>query len=99
MKSNVVSRSVFVDFLPRACQAVATVAKSLVMVGMVTTVAFAAPAEAAPKYAGIVIDRASRRPVMMVSAAGGVDIEEVARETPEKIRRVVIDPRYGLLGH
>ncbi|HKY60839.1 MAG TPA: ADP-forming succinate--CoA ligase subunit beta [Gemmatimonadota bacterium] len=50
-------------------------------------------------YAGIVIDRASRRAVMMVSAAGGVDIEEVARETPEKIRRVEIDPRYGLLGH
>jgi succinyl-CoA synthetase beta subunit len=35
----------------------------------------------------------------MVSAAGGVDIEEVARTTPEEIRRVEIDPRYGLLGH
>nr|WP_298096525.1 D-alanyl-D-alanine carboxypeptidase [uncultured Shinella sp.] len=56
MKSNVVSRSVFLDFLPRSCQAVATVAQGLVMVGMVTTVAFAAPAEASPKYAGIVID-------------------------------------------
>jgi succinyl-CoA synthetase beta subunit len=54
---------------------------------------------ASEAYAGIVIDRASRRPVMMVSAAGGVDIEEVARATPEKIRRVEIDPRYGLLGH
>jgi succinyl-CoA synthetase beta subunit len=54
---------------------------------------------ASEAYAGIVIDRASRRPVMMVSAAGGVDIEEVARETPEKIRRVEIDPRHGLLGH
>ncbi len=54
---------------------------------------------ASEAYAGIVIDRASRRPVMMVSAAGGVDIEEVARSTPEKIRRVEIDPRYGLLGH
>ncbi|MGH7558198.1 MAG: ADP-forming succinate--CoA ligase subunit beta [Gemmatimonadota bacterium] len=50
-------------------------------------------------YAGIVVDRASRRAVMMVSAAGGVDIEEVARETPEKIHRVAIDPRYGLLNH
>jgi succinyl-CoA synthetase beta subunit len=35
----------------------------------------------------------------MVSAAGGVDIEEVARETPEKIHKVEIDPRYGLLNH
>ncbi len=56
MKSNVVSRSVFLDFLPRSCQAVATVAQGLVMVGMVSTDAFAAPAEASPKYAGIVID-------------------------------------------
>ncbi|HET9581312.1 MAG TPA: ADP-forming succinate--CoA ligase subunit beta [Gemmatimonadota bacterium] len=54
---------------------------------------------ASEAYAGIVIDRASRRPVMMVSAAGGVDIEEVARSTPEKIQRVGIDPRYGLLNH
>lgn len=50
-------------------------------------------------YVGIIIDRASRRPVLMVSAAGGVDIEEVARETPEKIHKVRIDPRYGLLTH
>ncbi|HEU4463510.1 MAG TPA: ADP-forming succinate--CoA ligase subunit beta [Gemmatimonadota bacterium] len=50
-------------------------------------------------YVGIIVDRASRRPVLMVSAAGGVDIEEVARETPEKIHRVAIDPRYGLLRH
>jgi succinyl-CoA synthetase beta subunit len=39
---------------------------------------------ASEAYAGIIVDRASQRPVMMVSAAGGVDIEEVARETPEK---------------
>ncbi len=54
---------------------------------------------ASEAYAGIVVDRASQRPVMMVSAAGGVDIEEVARETPEKIHKVAIDPRYGLLNH
>ncbi|HET6617877.1 MAG TPA: ADP-forming succinate--CoA ligase subunit beta [Gemmatimonadota bacterium] len=50
-------------------------------------------------YVGIIVDRASQRPVLMVSAAGGVDIEEVARETPEKIHRVQIDTRYGLLNH
>jgi succinyl-CoA synthetase beta subunit len=50
-------------------------------------------------YVGIIVDRASKRPVLMVSAAGGVDIEEVARETPEKIHKVAVDPRYGLLNH
>ncbi len=48
-------------------------------------------------YVGITIDRASRRPVLIVSAAGGIDIEEVARKTPEKIVRVSIDPLLGLL--
>ena len=48
-------------------------------------------------YAGITLDRASKKPVLIISAAGGVDIEEVARETPEKIVRVAIDPLIGLL--
>lgn len=47
-------------------------------------------------YLGITNDRAARKPVLMASAAGGVDIEEVARETPEKIIRVNIDPLLGL---
>ncbi|HUP20669.1 MAG TPA: ADP-forming succinate--CoA ligase subunit beta [Gemmatimonadota bacterium] len=50
-------------------------------------------------YAGVIVDRATQRPVMMASAAGGVDIEEVARETPEKIVKVAVDPRFGLLPH
>jgi succinyl-CoA synthetase beta subunit len=50
-------------------------------------------------YAGIVVDRKTQRPVFMVSASGGVDIEEVARATPEQIHKEVIDPRYGLLAH
>ena len=54
---------------------------------------------ASESYVGIIVDRASRRPVLMVSAAGGIDIEEVAAKTPEKIQRVAIDPRYGLLAH
>lgn len=47
-------------------------------------------------YLGIVIDRARRRPVMMASAEGGIEIEEVARATPERIIRLEIDPFLGL---
>ena len=47
-------------------------------------------------YLGITNDRSARKPVMMASAAGGVDIEDVARETPEKIVKVHIDPLLGL---
>lgn len=47
-------------------------------------------------YLGITNDRAARKPVMMASAAGGVDIEEVAHKTPEKIIKVHIDPLMGL---
>lgn len=47
-------------------------------------------------YLGITNDRAARKPVLMASAAGGVEIEEVARVTPEKIVRVHIDPLLGL---
>src|SRR5512136_372427 len=47
-------------------------------------------------YLGITNDRAARRPVFMASAAGGVEIEEVARQTPEKIIKIHIDPLLGL---
>ena len=47
-------------------------------------------------YLGITNDRAARKPVMMASAAGGVEIEEVAATTPEKIIRAHIDPLLGL---
>lgn len=59
------------------------------------------PAEdiATESYVGVIVDRGSQRPVMMVSPAGGVDIEEVAAKTPEKIFKTPIDPRYGLLPH
>ena len=50
-------------------------------------------------YAGLILDRATQRPVFMVSPAGGIDIEEVAATTPEKITRLAVDPRYGLLPH
>jgi len=54
---------------------------------------------ASEAYVGLIIDRASQRPVFMVSPAGGIDIEEVAAKTPDKIRRLAVDPRYGLLPH
>ncbi len=47
-------------------------------------------------YIGFVIDRAAKRPVLIASAAGGVEIETVAAETPEKILTEVIDPALGL---
>ncbi len=47
-------------------------------------------------YLGITNDRAARKPVMMASAAGGVDIEQVAHETPHKIIKCHIDPLMGL---
>jgi succinyl-CoA synthetase beta subunit len=47
-------------------------------------------------YVGIIVDRASKRAVFMVSPAGGIDIEEVAATTPDKILKLSVDPRYGL---
>ena len=46
-------------------------------------------------YLGAVVDRASRRIVFMASTEGGVEIEKVAEETPEKILRAIIDPLTG----
>jgi succinyl-CoA synthetase beta subunit len=48
-------------------------------------------------YLGAVIDRASRRVVMMASTEGGVDIEKVAEETPEKIFTIIVDPLVGVM--
>jgi succinyl-CoA synthetase beta subunit len=47
-------------------------------------------------YLGIILDRKSQAPVVMVSTAGGIDIEEVAETTPEKIIKQPIDMRWGL---
>jgi succinyl-CoA synthetase beta subunit len=47
-------------------------------------------------YAGIVIDRNTQTPCLMVSSEGGMDIEEVAAKTPEKIHKVWVDPVAGL---
>src|SRR5205085_12067181 len=48
-------------------------------------------------YLSLLLDRAAGKPVMIASAAGGMDIEEVAAKTPEQIVRVHIDPGVGLV--
>nr|NIO07277.1 succinate--CoA ligase subunit beta [Deltaproteobacteria bacterium] len=48
-------------------------------------------------YLGITIDRTQRKPVMMASSEGGVEIEEVAKATPEKIFKLAIDPAMDLM--
>ncbi len=50
-------------------------------------------------YVGIILDRVTKRPVIMVSAAGGIDIEEVAAKTPEKIHKLYVDPVRGLCSY
>jgi succinyl-CoA synthetase beta subunit len=47
-------------------------------------------------YLAILLDRATSRPVIVASTEGGVEIEKVAHDTPEKIFKVFIDPAYGL---
>lgn len=47
-------------------------------------------------YVSILVDRMSKSPLLMLSREGGMDIEQVARETPGKIRKIVIDPLVGM---
>ncbi|HTO03083.1 MAG TPA: ADP-forming succinate--CoA ligase subunit beta, partial [Opitutus sp.] len=47
-------------------------------------------------YLAILLDRASSRPVIVASTEGGMEIEKVAHDTPEKIHKVFVDPAYGL---
>ena len=54
---------------------------------------------ASESYLGLIMDRETQQPVFMASSAGGVDTEEVAQKTPEKIVRLPVDPTYGLFPH
>jgi succinyl-CoA synthetase beta subunit len=47
-------------------------------------------------YLAILLDRATSKPVIVASTEGGVEIEKVAHETPEKIHKIFVDPAYGL---
>lgn len=69
--------------------------------GLVVEKVLITPAEniESEAYVGILIDRETQAPMFMVSAEGGVDIEEVAATNPDAIRKFPVDPRYGLLPH
>jgi succinyl-CoA synthetase beta subunit len=69
--------------------------------GLVVSRVLVVPAAeiATEAYIGLIVDRETQRPVFMVSPAGGIDIEEVAARTPERIFKLAVDPRYGLLSH
>ncbi|MDH4066749.1 MAG: ADP-forming succinate--CoA ligase subunit beta, partial [Acidobacteriota bacterium] len=48
-------------------------------------------------YAAILVDRAIKQPILMISAAGGVDIEDTAHTNPDAIKKIPIDPTLGLM--
>jgi len=82
------------DAFEKATAILGMTIKDLVVEKVLVTVAADIASEA---YVGIIVDRATKKPVFMVSAAGGIDIEEVAATTPEKILYHPVDTRYGLL--
>ena len=69
--------------------------------GFVVEELLVSPAEkiATEAYVGVLVDREGQCPVFMVSAEGGVDIEEVAATNPDAVHKLRIDPRYGLMPH
>ena len=83
---------------PAEAKAVAAQILKLTIKGLPVEKVLVTPAAdiASEAYVGIIVDRASKRAVFMASPAGGIDIEEVAAKTPDKILRHSIDPRYGL---
>jgi len=83
---------------PEEARSVAAQILKLVIKGLPVKKVLVTPAAdiASEAYVGIIVDRASKRAVFMASPAGGIDIEEVAAKTPDKILRHAVDPRYGL---
>ena len=86
---------------PAEARAVAEQILGMTIKGLTVEKVLVAPAAeiASESYVGIIVDRESQLPVLMVSPEGGVDIEEVAAKTPERISKFAIDPRFGLLAH
>ena len=83
---------------PAEAKSVASQILKLTIKGLPVQKVLVTPAAdiASEAYVGIIVDRGSKRAVFMASPAGGIDIEEVAAKTPEKILRHAVDPRYGL---
>jgi succinyl-CoA synthetase beta subunit len=83
---------------PEEAKSVAAQVLKLTIKGLPVKKVLVTPAAdiASEAYVGIIVDRASKRAVFMASPAGGIDIEEVAAKTPDKILRHAVDPRYGL---
>jgi len=86
---------------PEQAERVASQILGMKIKGLTVGKVLIAPASeiASEAYVGVIVDRATRSPVFMVSPAGGIDIEEVAAKTPEKIFKATVDARYGLLPH
>jgi succinyl-CoA synthetase beta subunit len=83
---------------PEDARAIAAQILKLTIKGLPVEKILVTPAAeiASEAYVGVIVDRASKRAVFMASPAGGIDIEEVAAKTPDKILRLPVDPRYGL---
>ena len=82
-------------------RAVAETILGMTIKGLTVEKVLVAPAAeiTSESYVGIIVDRETQRPVLMVSPEGGVDIEEVAAKTPDKIFKLTVDPRFGLLSY
>jgi succinyl-CoA synthetase beta subunit len=83
---------------PEDARAIAAQILKLTIKGLPVEKILVTPAAeiASEAYVGVIVDRASKRAVFLASPAGGIDIEEVAAKTPDKILRLPVDPRYGL---
>jgi succinyl-CoA synthetase beta subunit len=83
---------------PEEAKSVAAQILKLTIKGLPVKKVLVTPAAdiASEAYVGIIVDRASKRAVFMASPAGGIDIEEVAAKTPDKLLKHPVDPRYGL---
>ena len=86
---------------PQEAEAIAGKILGMQIKGLTVHKVLVAPAAeiASEAYVGVIVDRAAHSATFMVSPAGGIDIEEVAAKTPEKIFRQRVDARYGLLPH
>ncbi|HET9426328.1 MAG TPA: ADP-forming succinate--CoA ligase subunit beta [Gemmatimonadaceae bacterium] len=83
---------------PEEAKKIATDILALTIKGLPVQKVLVTPAADISKeaYVGMIVDRVSKKPVFMVSPAGGIDIEEVAEKTPDKILKLPVDTRYGL---